>query len=107
MAVNQQQQWTAARSLLWAILGAAALAAFKTTPPEVVQAERIELVTREGLRQAQLAADSVGLTITLFDRRGRETASFRFDDEPRLAVLNQSRQEVVGLGPPRPQHLAQ
>lgn len=82
----------------------AAIVAF-TPPPKVLQAERIELVTPQGLRQAQLTTDSLGLTVTLFDRHGRQAASFRLNQEPRLTVLDDSGREVVGLGAPRPQHL--
>lgn len=90
--------------LLIAIAAGAAVA-FKPAPPEVLQAERIELVNRQGLRQVQLTTDSLGLTVTLFDRQGKEAASVRFNQEPRLAVLDEARQEVVGLGAPRPRHL--
>ena len=87
------------------IAGAAAVMASRAAAPEVLQAERIELVTREGVRQARFAVDSLGLTVILYDRKGQETASFRFDDEPRLTVLNESQEEVVGLGRPRPRRL--
>jgi hypothetical protein len=86
-------------------LAAAAAVGFKPAPPEVLQAERIELVNRQGARQAQLTTDSLGLTVTLFDRRGNEAASFRFNQEPRLTVLDEAGQEVVTLGAPRPRHL--
>jgi hypothetical protein len=82
-----------------------AIVAFRPAPPEVLQAERIELVNRQGVRQAQLTTDSLGLTVTLFDRQGREAASFQLNQEPRLTVLDGARREVVGLGAPRPQHL--
>jgi hypothetical protein len=84
---------------------AGAVVAFTPPPVKVLRAERIELVTPKGVRQAQLSTDTLGLTVTLFDRDGREAASFRLNQEPRLTVLDGSRREVVGLGAPRPQHL--
>ena len=87
------------------IIAAGAAVGFRPAPPEVLQAERIELVNRQGLRQAQLTTDSLGLVLTLLDRQGRETASFRFNQEPRLTVLDEARREVVELGAPRPRHL--
>jgi hypothetical protein len=86
-------------------IAAAAAVGFRSAPPEVLQAERIELVNRQGMRQAQLTTDSLGLSVTLFDRQGREAASFRFNQEPGLTVLDEARQEVVRLGAPRPRHL--
>ncbi len=103
--LERQQRWL--RVLAFLFMSAGAVVAFTPAPPEVLQAERIELVTRQGLRQAQLTTDSLGLTVTLFDRHGSEAASFRLNHEPRLTVLDESRREVVGLGAPRPQHLTQ
>jgi hypothetical protein len=91
--------------LLSMATAAATVVAFTPAPPKVLRAERIELVTSKGLRQAQLSSDSLGLTVTLFDRDGREAASFRLNQEPRFTVLDGSRREVVGLGAPKPQHL--
>jgi hypothetical protein len=86
-------------------IAAGAAVGFRQAPPEVLQAERIELVNRQGSRQAQLTTDSLGLTVTLFDGQGSEVASFRFNQEPRLTVLDEGRREVVRLGAPRSQHL--
>jgi hypothetical protein len=105
--LEREQRWWRGLSLLFMAASGSVLVAFKDPPPEVLQAERVELVTRQGVRQAQFSADSLGLTVTLFDLHGHEAASFRFNDEPRLTVLNEARKEVVGLGAPRPQHLAQ
>lgn len=105
--LERQQRWSRALVVLLMAAAGGALVAFKAAPPEVLQAERIELVTRQGMRQAQLTTDSLGLTVTLFDRQGREAASFRLNHAPRLTVLDESRREVVGLGAPRPQHLTQ
>jgi hypothetical protein len=103
--LERQQRWSRALVVLLMAAAGGGVVAFKAAPPEVLQAERIELVTRQGQRQAQLTTDSLGLTVTLFDRQGREAASFRLNHEPRLTVLDESRREVVGLGAPRPQHL--
>jgi hypothetical protein len=91
--------------LLLMAVAAVTIVAFTPRPPKVIRAERVELVTPAGLRQAQLSTDSLGLTVTLFDRGGREAASFRLNQEPRFTVLDGSRREVVGLGAPKPQHL--
>jgi hypothetical protein len=85
----------------------AALVAFATEGPDVVQAQRVELVDLKGETRAALAADTAGVRLTLFDKRGRVTGSLRLDDDPRLAVLDGSGREVAGLGAPRVQHLVQ
>lgn len=105
--LERQQRWSRILAFTFVAGGGGALVAFETAPPEVVRAQRIELVTHQGVRQAQFAADSLGLTVTLFDLHGLEAGSFRFNNEPRLIVLNESRREVAGLGAPRPQNLAQ
>lgn len=105
--LEREQRWWRGLAFGVMVAGGSVLVAFTDPAPEVLQAERVELVTRQGVRQAQFSTDSLGLTMTLFDRHGVESASFRFNDEPRLTVLNESRREVAGLGAPRPQHLAQ
>jgi hypothetical protein len=75
--------------------------------PDVVQAQRLDLVDLKGETRAALAADTTGVRLTLLDKRGRVTASLRLDDDPRLAVLDGGGREVAGLGAPRVQHLAQ
>jgi hypothetical protein len=82
-----------------------ALVAFATEGPDIVQAQRVELIDLKGETQAALAADTTGVRLTLFDKRGRVTASLRLDDDPRLAILDGSGREVVGLAAPRVQHL--
>jgi hypothetical protein len=84
----------------------AALGAFVARAPEVVQAQRVELVNGNGVRQASLAADTSGVMLTLFDSRGRPAATLRLNDDPRLSVLDASGREAAGLGAPRVQHLA-
>jgi hypothetical protein len=83
-----------------------ALVAFATEGPDIVQAQRVELIDLKGETQAALAADTTGVRLTLFDKRGRVTASLRLDDDPRLAILDGTGREVAGLGAPRVQHLA-
>jgi hypothetical protein len=90
-----------------ALIGtAAALGAFAARAPEVVQAQRVELVNRNGVRQATLAADTSGVMLTLFDSRGRPAATLRLNDDPRLSVLDGTGREAASLGAPRVQHLA-
>jgi hypothetical protein len=89
------------------VLTMAALVAFATKGPDIVQAQRVELVDLKGETRAALAADTSGVKLTLFDKRGRVTGSLRLDDDPRLAVLDGGGREVAGLGAPRVQHLVQ
>jgi hypothetical protein len=84
----------------------AALVAFASHGPDVVQAQRVELVDLKGEARATLAADTTGVRLTLLDKRGRVAAALRLDDDPRLAVLDGAGREVAGLGAPRVQHLA-
>jgi hypothetical protein len=74
---------------------------------EVVQAERFELVTAQGVRQAVLSADSLGFAVTLLDGKGRPTGILRLSDQPRLAVQTGRGREVAGLGLPTVQHLTE
>jgi len=85
----------------------ATLVAFVRGAPGVVQAQRVELVNPKGAAQAALAADSTGLVLTLFDKRGHASASLRLNADPRLAVIDEGGREVAGLGAPRVQHLDQ
>jgi hypothetical protein len=72
---------------------------------EVVQAERLELVTTQGVRQAILSADTLGFAVTLLDGQGRPTGLLRLSDEPRLAVQTGRGREVAGLGFPKVHNL--
>jgi hypothetical protein len=85
----------------------ATLVAFAWDVPGVVQAQRVELVNIKGEAQAALAADTTGVVLTLFDKRGRPSASLRLNADPRLAVIDGAGREVAGLGAPRVQHLVQ
>ena len=87
--------------------GVSVLAAFTAHEPEVITAQRVDLMNQKGERQATLSADSSGILLTLLDAKGRAIASVRLNDEPRLSIRNDTGREVAGLGEPRVQHLAQ
>jgi hypothetical protein len=89
------------------VLTMAALVAFATEGPGLVQAQRVELVNQKGEAQATLAADTAGVILTLFDRSGRATASLRLSKDQRLTVLDGAGREVAGLGAPRVRHLVE
>lgn len=83
------------------------LGGFRGTDKEVVRADRVELVNREGRPRAILSADSLGFALTLLDERGRPAASLRLSDEPRVAVETGRGREVAGLGAPKPHNLTE
>lgn len=83
-----------------------ALGGFRANTDEVVQAQRVELMSTEGVRQAILSADTLGFALTLLDARGHAAGSLRLSGEPRLAVENDRGREVAGLGAPRVHKLA-
>jgi hypothetical protein len=93
--------------LIAMVVTLAALVAFAREGPGVVQAQRVELVNLKGEVRAALAADTTGVVLTLFDKRGRASGSLRLNADPRLAVIDGAGREVAGLGAPRVQHLAQ
>jgi hypothetical protein len=74
---------------------------------EVVRAERFELVTAQGVRQAILSADTLGFAVTLLDGKGRPTGVLRLSDEPRVAVQTGRGREVAGLGYPQVHNLTE
>jgi hypothetical protein len=74
---------------------------------EVVQAERFELVTMQGVRQAILSADTLGFALTLLDAKGKPTGILRLTDEPRVAVQTGRGHEVAGLGFPKVHNLSE
>jgi hypothetical protein len=84
----------------------AALAAFTRREP-VVRAERIELVSADGVRRAVLAADSTGFVLTVLDARGRPVSALRLNPEPWLSVESGRGEEMAGLGAPRVRHLTE
>ena len=81
------------------------LSAFGFRDQEVVRARRVELLDAGGRTRAALATDSAWVNLTLYDTRGRITASMRLNGDPRLLVLDESSHEVAALGAPRVQHL--
>lgn len=82
-----------------------ALTAFASQGQPVLRAERIELISAQGVTQAVLAADTAGFVVTVLDARGRPVSSLRLEGEPWLSVQEGSGQEVAGLGSPRVRHL--
>jgi hypothetical protein len=83
------------------------LTGFHGQPGEVVQAERFELVTTQGVRQAILSADTLGFALTLLDGKGRPAGILRLSDEPRVAVQTGRGREVAGLGSPKAHNLTE
>jgi hypothetical protein len=105
--LERRQRWLQPVAGFAAVATLAALAGFLRDLPDVVQAQRVELVTPEGRARAVLSTDSTGVVLTLFDKRGRASASLRLNGDPRLAVRDGSGREMAGLGAPRVQHLAE
>ena len=91
------------------ILGATGLglSGFGRPAPEVVRAQRVELVSPAGIRQAVLGADTLGFAVTVLDERGRPVSSLRLSTEPRVSVETGEGREVAGLGAPRPRNLTE
>jgi hypothetical protein len=87
--------------LLPVLLGA--FAAGRRAP--VVQAERVELITANGTRQAVLSSDSAGVNLTLFSAKGRPASALRLDSM--LTLLDATGQPVAVLGGPKVRHLAE
>jgi hypothetical protein len=83
------------------------LTAYAGDPGEVVQAERLELVTAQGVRRAILSADTLGFAATVLDGQGRPTAILRLSGEPRIAVQTGRGREVAGLGSPMVHNLTE
>lgn len=82
-----------------------ALAGFGAQGPGLIRAERVELVDAKGAMRAALATDTTGVTLTVYDQRGRATGSLQLNGEPRLTVRDEAGREVAALGAPRVQHL--
>jgi hypothetical protein len=74
---------------------------------QVLKAERLELVTAQGVRQAILSADTLGFRITLLDARGRPVGNLRLNEEPRLTVETGRGRELAGLGAPKLHNLTE
>jgi hypothetical protein len=82
-------------------------AGFVARDPGVVQAQRIELVDGKGAIRAALTTDTIGVSITLYDKRGRVSGSLQLNGEPRLTVRDRSGSEVAALGAPQVRHLVE
>lgn len=92
----------------WALISLiVTVAGFVARGPGVIQAERVELVDGHGAVRADLATDTAGVSLTVYDKRGQVTGSVRLNGEPRLAVRDAVGREVAALGAPRVQHLVQ
>jgi hypothetical protein len=81
------------------------LSGFNPSAAPVVRAERLELVSATGVRQAILRADTSGFDLMLLDQQGRPSGRLRLTDEPWLSVMTGRGDEAAGLGAPKPQHL--
>jgi hypothetical protein len=85
-----------------------ALGAFATSrPAPVVQADRVELITANGTRQAVLSADSAGVNLTLFTVRGRQASALRLSNDSTLTLLDGAGRPVATLGGPKVRHLVE
>ncbi len=102
---NHQLRRLALAGLCLLPLGLAAFATGRSAP--VVQAERIELVTASGTRQAVLSADTAGVNLTLVDREGRPVTGMRLSNDSKLTLLDSQGKEVATLGGPSVRHLVQ
>jgi hypothetical protein len=106
--VQLEQQQRHVRRLGWAALcllpvGLGAFAAGGPAP--VVQAERVELITANGTRQAILSADSTGVNLTLLTANGRPASALQLSADSTLTLLNGAGQPVATLGGARVKHL--
>jgi len=105
--LERRQRWLPALAAVALVSIVAAAAGFARPGPGVVRAERVELVDAQGATRAALGTDTTGVSLTLYDKRGRVTASLQLNREPRLTVRDAGGREVAALGAPRVQHLVQ
>jgi hypothetical protein len=105
--LERRQRLLQPLAVLAMILTMGSLVAFAAKDPDVLRAQRVELVDAKGEIQAALAADTTGVILTLVDKQGHVTGSLRLNDEPRLTVRDAAGREVAALGAPRVQHLMQ
>jgi hypothetical protein len=109
---HRQFRRLAVGGLCLLLIGLAAFASGRSAP--VVQADRVELVTASGTRQAVLSADTAGVSLTLFDRKGRPASAMRLStdstlmkNDPTLTLLDSQGRVVATLGGPTVRHLVQ
>jgi hypothetical protein len=105
--LERRQRLLQPLAVLAMILTMGSLVAFAAKDPDVLRAQRVELVDVKGEIQAALAADTTGVILTLVDKKGHVTGSLRLNDEPRLTIRDAAGREVAALGAPRVQHLVQ
>jgi hypothetical protein len=106
--LERQVQCTQALACGGALLTATLLlTAYAGESGEVVQAERLELVSAQGVRQAILSADTLGFAVTVLDGQGKPTGILRLSGEPRVAVQTGRGREVAGLGSPMVHNLTE
>ena len=105
--LERRQRLLPALTALALVPVVAAATGFARPGPGVVQAERVELVDAQGTTRAAWGTDTTGVRLTLYDKRGRVTASLQLNGEPRLTVRDAGGREVAALGAPRVQHLVQ
>jgi hypothetical protein len=86
-------------------VGLGAFAAGRRAP--VVQAERVELITASGTRQAVLSSDSAGVNLTLLSVKGRPAGALRLSNDSMLTLLDATGRPVAVLGGPKVRHLAE
>jgi hypothetical protein len=103
---RRQRLFPALTALALASIVAAATG-FARPGPGVIQAERVELVDAQGATRAALGTDTTGVSLMVYDKRGRVTASLQLNGEPRVTVRDAGGREVAALGAPRVQHLVQ
>lgn len=94
------------RRLAWGTLSLLpiGLGAFTIGAGPVVRAERVELITASGSRQAVMDSDSAGVTLTLFTTSGRPASAVRLTDST-LALLDARGRTIALLGGPVVRHL--
>jgi hypothetical protein len=83
-------------------LGLGAFVSGRADP--VVRAQQVELLNPAGARQAVLSADSAGVTLTFFGRRGKPVSALELGDSS-LTLLDAGGQPVARLGGPQVRHL--
>ena len=83
------------------------LSGYHVGTSQVLQAERLELVTAPGVRRAVLSADSLGFRLVLVDPQGRPAGGLRLNDDPRLSIETERGREVAGLGGPKVHNLTE